>query len=538
MHRTLTALLVLAIGFAVAFALVDFDRRAINWERFVGVGLVVLPVLVAVIALEARRWRSAGIAYTAAASLVEALALALPAALLLLFIGLSQSRTQVQEALLLAGYTLVLVALAITALTAFFRLPTAERQYGVLVVSGLGVAVYLASSWGAMRTFKLDNSQTRTVSIREYNDRQARKTVAAIADCATRFARAHPARGLPASLPALASLGCLPSSLVATDERARNGAGSNGYRFYYFPDPPYAEGTPQRFAICARPSSPGDSGSLVIGLNPVGLTRELPATINQTQSSCFLAWAGDDDASYLQAFSACLMSGAALDSGRGYPPYPFVGDDLAGACDVGEARGAPGGRLVTRRGVLEYLPAFRDGRGRVTAYTTLLFSARSGSGAIGIDQRGNLQEGLHPNVAATLEAVEAARPAEAIKAERLALRRAQWSQACESGDLEICESLGDFEWEVSEPEQARRWWDYACERGRLQSCLLGSRYNPLMDPQQGRADKERCLNGEEHYCQRLAELVVLLRPRIEELRARGGMPSVTVRGNLTPPNRQ
>lgn len=536
MYRILVALLTVAIGLAAAFALLDFDHRAINWGRFVAVGGVVLPVVLGAIGMVSRRGRNEAVAFIAAASLIEGLALAAPAALMFLLRGLSQSRTHTHEMVLLGGYVIVLLAMAVVALIAFFSLPAPDRRYGVLGLSAFSVVLYLGFGWDELKKLKLDNSETRTASIREYNDEQARKTVSAIAECAREFARAHPGEGLPGSLSALGSRGCLPTSLGPSSPEKRYGTGSNGYQFFYFADPPGAEGGPQRFAICARPFSLGD-GSVVLGLNPAGTMQEMPGISGDSKSSCFSAWAGDDDASFLQAFAGCLMNSAALSPGRGYPKYLFVGDDPAGACDMGQVRGARGGRLVTPRGVLEYLPALRDGHGRITSYTVLLFGNRSGSGALSIDQSGRIQAGLYPQVASTLEAVEAARPAETVKAEQLAVRRSLWAQACQSGDLETCESLGDFEWEMSQPEQARLWWDQACERGRLQSCLLGSRYNPV-DPGAGRANKERCLEGEEASCRALAELVVTMRPRIEALRASGGMPSATVRGNLAPPSKQ
>lgn len=137
---------------------------------------------------------------------------------------------------------------------------------------------------------------------------------------------------------------------------------------------------------------------------------------------------------------------------------------------------------------------------------------------------GHLTEEKAPGTASTLEALEAARPAAEMVEQQRASRRTELAGICERGDPRVCEDLGDFEWDSDRPKEANRWWDLACVRGRLTSCLLSSRYNPTTDPRVARSDKERCRrDGEDRYCRRLEQEAEIMRPRIEELRQRGGM---------------
>jgi hypothetical protein len=214
------------------------------------------------------------------------------------------------------------------------------------------------------------------------------------------------------------------------------------------------------------------------------------------------------------------MSGAALRPGRGYPPSLFneVGSH-AGACDFRMLEAA-GNRVRTDRGVLEYRPD-PEVAGVIPGYRLALFPQGGGAG-LETDHHGQVRALAAVGAAPTLESVEAARPAEALKGADLFDRRGKLAASCEGGDLAVCEDLGQFEYDNDRPWEAGRWWDHACEKGRLQSCLLSGRYNPTADPRNARSDKERCIRGEARYCKRLEDEALAMKARIEELRKQGG----------------
>jgi hypothetical protein len=223
---------------------------------------------------------------------------------------------------------------------------------------------------------------------------------------------------------------------------------------------------------------------------------------------------------------------------RGYPQSFSAGGDVP---DSGLACGVPvlGGshmRIVTPRGIVEYLPDLPDAKGRVQRYVMYLYPSSGAGGALSIDQAGAIRRGLFPGVAPTLEAIEAARPAETVKGERIAARRESLTRECRAGALDVCDALGDFEWEHGEPIAAQAWWDHACERGRLMSCLFSSRYSPQLETHPAQSAKERCQGGEAHYCEQLETMLASQRAEIEAMRAKGGRPIARVRGNLVPPS--
>ena len=191
-------------------------------------------------------------------------------------------------------------------------------------------------------------------------------------------------------------------------------------------------------------------------------------------------------------------------------------------------------RVVTPRGIVEYLPELPDAKGRARRYVMYVYPNPGAGGALSIDQAGAIRRGLFPGVAPTLEAIEAARPAEEVRAARIATRRDSLTRECRAGDLDVCDALGDFEWEHGEPIAAQEWWDHACERGRLMSCLFSSRYSPQLDTYSAQNAKERCQSGEAHYCEQLETMLASQRAEIEVMRAKGGRPIARVRGDLAP----
>ncbi|MBK6982258.1 MAG: hypothetical protein IPH30_12655 [Betaproteobacteria bacterium] len=509
-----------AVAFFALFATNDFDRRAIHWGRLQVFGLFVLPILPAIALLAVRRLREAGIAYAAGISTVASLALALPAGLILLFLAVATPVQRV-DALALFGYAVSMAVVAVSAWRAHFRVPGERRQGKVATLSLVATAAYAVLVWGFFQA-TMGQPYDRRALIREYNDRQARKNVAAIADCARRQAGGGGERGYPATMAELLAGGCLPKRLQAGQPMS---AGADGYAFYYFADPPDAKGKVARFAVCARPGREED-GTLTVSVDPAGGFNEMQAPLEKPTPSCFAAWAGKDDRAYLMAATACVLSGAARLPGRGYPPTLFVEQGShAGACDftmLEAAKGdrVPGDRVRTDRGVLEFRP--QPEVAGVSRGYTLVFFPLGGGAPLETDQSGAVRALPPQGVAPTLEAVEAARPREELKRADADARRRPLVAACEAGDLAVCEDLGQFEMDNQKPEEADRWWDHACEKGRLQSCLLSGRYNPTTDPRSARSDKERCIQGEPRYCQRLVDEARLLQPRIEELRSRGG----------------
>jgi hypothetical protein len=181
-----------------------------------------------------------------------------------------------------------------------------------------------------------------------------------------------------------------------------------------------------------------------------------------------------------------------------------------------------GGRIVTPRGIVEYLPELPDAGGRVNRYVIHLYPRSAAGGALAIDQTGTIRAGLFPGVVPTLEAIEASRPAGQVKADRVAVRRETLTRDCQAGNLDICDALADFEWDNSAPRAAQRWWDHACERGRLMSCMFSSRYSPQLDTYGAQRDKERCKGGEQRYCERLQREFEAQRAEIEAMRRSGG----------------
>lgn len=104
--------------------------------------------------------------------------------------------------------------------------------------------------------------------------------------------------------------------------------------------------------------------------------------------------------------------------------------------------------------------------------------------------------------------------------------RRRLTPLCERGNLELCENLGDLEWDTGRKAQARRWWDRACEGGRLQACLLDSSYNPVPGSQEARQLRSMCSQGSAQSCGELEALIRKSRPEIQALIAakqkRGG----------------
>ena len=534
MRATMIVIVLAALACCVGFVANTFDRRAIEWQRIELALLGIAPLLPALALVALRRGYAAGVAYTSGGALVGALLLALPAGLLLLLIGFSSGPAQRNDSLLFAGYELCLIALVIAGMVALVRQPAGERAWGVLLSSVALVACYGGFVIWLTSGKQLVVPYNRQASVQQHNDAAARKTVALIADCARRHAHAHPKDGYPAALAAIESCA---GGRFESRSGARAGAAADGYLFFYFSDPPDDEGVSRRFAICARPIEPQIGGSLVLGVNPAGLSAERPI-VSGEPASCFDVWADDDDESYLEALTACVMSLASSTPQRGYPQWFFAGGDTP---DSGLACGLPflGGkdmRVVTPRGIVEYLPELPDAKGRVRRYVMVLYPNSDAGGALSIDQTGAIRRGLFPGVAPTLEAIEAARPAERVRAERIAARRESLTRECRAGDLDVCDSLGHFEWEHREPIAAQAWWDHTCERGRLMSCLFSSRYSPQLDTYPAQNAKERCQGGEAHYCEQLETMLASQRAEIEALRAKGGRPIARVRGGLVPPS--
>lgn len=520
--RTALILIVLAaIACCAGFVGNTFDHRAIEWSRVFVASLGIAFLLPGLVLLLLPGRHRAGIAWVTVAGYVGGILLALPAALLGFF-GLASSGAQAIDFRLLLGFELCLIALAILGTVALVRLPSGTRPAGALVASVIAVAAYAGVLVWLTNTKNVRFAYDRQAAVLEYNDAAARKTVARIADCARRHAQSHPAAGYPAALAALEA--CVGKRFLSRGG-ARAGAIADDYLFFYFPDPPDQKGASRRFAVCARPLEPGVTGTLVIGVNAGGATGERPV-VHGEPPSCFDAWARDDDKSFLEALSGCVMSVASLAPQRGYPPSLFHGGEvpdtgLACGTSLREGVGA-GGRVATPRGIVEYLPELPDANGRVNSYAIHLYSHSGAGGALAIDQAGTIREGLFPGVAPTREAIEASRPAEQVKAERVAARRASLTRDCEAGNLDVCDALADFEWDNSEPRAAQRWWDHACERGRLMSCMFSSRYSASLDTHEAHRNKERCKAGEQRYCERLERDLDAQRAQIEALRRSGG----------------
>jgi hypothetical protein len=518
--RTALILIVLAaIACCVGFVGNTFDHRAIEWARVfaASLGIALLLPGLALLLLPGRH--RAGIAWVTVAGYVAGTLLALPAALLGLF-GLASSGSQAIDGRLLLAYELCLIALAVLGTVALARLPSGTRPVRALAASAIALAGYAGLVVWLTNTQKVNFAYDRQASVREYNDAAARKTVARIADCARRHARSHPTEGYPAALGALEA--CV-GKRFSSRGGARAGAIADDYLFFYFSDLPDEKGASRRFAVCARPVEPGVHGTLVIGVNPAGATGER-RTAHGEPPNCFDVWARDDDKSYLEALSACVMSVASLAPQRGYPQWLFQGGEVP---DTGLACGMPmregaGRRVVTPRGIVEYLPELPDANGRADRYVIHLYPRSGAGGALAIDQTGTIRDGLFPGVASTLEAIEASRPAEQVKAERVAGRRASLTRDCEAGNLDACDALADFEWDNGEPRAAQRWWDHACERGRLMSCMFSSRYSPRLDTHEAQRNKERCKAGEQRYCERLQRDLEAQRVEIEAMRRSGG----------------
>jgi len=504
---------IVAMGF---FAANDFDRRAIHWGRMQVVLMFVLPPLLGLVLLAFRRLYALGIAYAAGMGSVAALALALPVGLLIIFIGVATPEQRV-DVFALAGYMLAMLVIAISAWIAHFRLPRDERRGRIAALCAVGAGLYVLFGWVFFQT-ATHRPYDRAALIRDYNDRQAKTTISAIAECARKQAAGNAQRGYPANMADLFAGGCLPKKLQRG--QSNSAAGADGYAFYYYADPPEAGGKVARFAACAR-AGREDSGARVIGIDTDGKLTELESPAWKPVASCFAAWAGNDDKRFLNALAACAMNAAALRPGHGYPQALYIQGYHSGACDFKPLEVAPNGRARTERGVIEYRPEPEVG-GVIRGYKLVLFPLGGGA-PLEMDHLGRVQALALPGAAPTLDAVESARPAQALKQEGLDARRRELTIACQSGNLAVCEDLGDFEWNNDQPDQARRWWEHACERGRLQSCLLSSRYNPNPNSDEARSNKKRCAQGETHYCEKLAELVRVLTPYIEERRKQQAM---------------
>lgn len=519
-HKVVVALgMVAAIAAMGLFAANDFDRRAIHWGRMQVVLMFALPPLLGLALLSVRRLHAVGIAYAAGIGGVGALALVLPVGLLIVVLGV-QTREQLTDTFALAGYTLAMLLVAISAWVAQFRMPRAERRSSIAALCAVAAGLYVLFGWGFFQT-ATRAAYDRAALIRAYNDRQAKVTITAITECARTKAAGNAQHGFPANMNDLFAAGCLPKKLQRG--QSNSVAGADGYAFYYYSDPPEAGGKSARFAACARAENDG-SGTRVIGVDTGGNLTELESPAWKPVASCFAAWAGNDDKRYLNALAGCAMSAAALRPGRGYAPNIFgIHGYHSGACDFKPLEIVPTGRARTERGVIEYQPEPEVG-GVIRGYKLVLFP-QAGGAPLEIDHLGRVQTLAIPSVAPTVDAIESARPARGLKEAGLDAKRRDLKITCESGQLSVCEDLGDFEWNNSRPDEARRWWEHACERGRLQSCLLSSRYSPNPSSSEARSNKDRCLDGDARYCEKLAELARQLTPEIEVLRRQGGRQS-------------
>lgn len=516
MPGLLIAVLIAAV--AVAFGLVanGFDHRAIHWGRVAATALLALPPALGAALLLVRRLRPLAIAYTAAIGTAGFLALVVPAGLLLIFLGVQTPEQHIDTAVHVA-FTLAMLVAAILGWVAHLRQPREVRRARLLVLIAIGAAAY-AIVVGLTADKAMRRPYDKAALIRDYNDRQARSILIEISNCAQRHASTRAGKSYPASMAALADAGCLPRQV----ERGRpTSAAGDGYGFYYYADPPDREGKVGRFVACAR-AGREDLGTLTIGIDSEGVLGVAKGAAFSPVHSCFTAWAGDDERGFVRALNACVISGSTSRPGRGYPSHFGVGpDDSSAACEVRILGRGPGGRFETERGIVEYVaqPAVA---GVISGYRLRLYG-KSGT-MLEADSAGAVTEEKSTGVPLTLDALQTARPAAEMVEQQRATRRAELIAQCEQGDLRICEDLGDFEWDSDRPKDANRWWGQACERGRLTSCLLSSRYNPTTDPSAARVDKERCRReGEDRYCRRLEQEAELMRPRIEDLRQRGGM---------------
>ena len=237
-----------AIASFVLFAANDFDRRAIHWGRIQVFLMFVLPLVPGVFMLAWRRSRPHGIAYAAGLGTVATLALALPVGLLLIFLGVATPAQRI-DALALLGYTLSMLVVAVSSWKAHRGLASGGVGPDSAMATLAGTFVYALLGW-AFFNAKMGVPYDRVALIRDYNDRQARAMIAAIAQCARKFTQGSGAKGYPATMAELRAGGCLPKSLQLG--QSKSGAAADGYGFYYFADPPDANGRVARFALCAR----------------------------------------------------------------------------------------------------------------------------------------------------------------------------------------------------------------------------------------------------------------------------------------------
>jgi hypothetical protein len=488
-HVALVATALLLAGFYFVFRMEAGSPPMVRLGA-AALGGIALPYVLAEVLVVAGR-RSHGYALALGSAAVFLVPLLPWAAVLLFFVGFSQSKMQLASTEILVGLAGVQVALLASAWRAYRGLAPSERVPGALGLGFAGPILYVGLLWGAGQLFNQRiRAQSRTARA---NESAARETVRRLVDCARAFASEHPERGYPERA---AELGPEGSGCLAEDAAAGHGP---GYRFEYAAGVADATGRVRLFSVCAQPLSL-DSGVYTIvadqdGRSGEGVPPDAAAVEAGRSLACSAAW-GDGSFSRV---ATCLVRYAAAHPEAGYPrdvePLGPRGDGCLQALGASEFEAT---RFSLWGTVYQYLPGPPDAAGRTASFEVRAVPSDGGSLEV-LDETGRIR------------VVAPGQPlAEAPTREGLAEAR------CDAGEVRDCSTLADQAARgvagPVDPARALAFYERACELGERSQCLVAASYaehEPALAgdrPRRARLLRHACEAGIPEGCQRLEAL--------------------------------
>lgn len=485
-----------AMGLAIAGVILGFQRPPAST-----LGVAILPAVMLPYALvlwwSFRRQAARAAAMAFGSALVAFLSLILYAGVLTLFLGFAMgNKDQIYLTLLLDAFVLVQLPLGAAALLSWRRVPAAERPKGCWLV-GLGLPVLVAAGVAAAFIGTRAGLESRTETIYR-NEQAARDAMAAASACLKKHAEKQ--GGYPLTLDALVADGCLDAGLAAGRLPA--------HRLCYSPGVPDDGGRIRLFGLCAEVVAEDylKRAWRTYVADETGNMRQVEPREGMTRGpSCGEAW----EDKFIERVRYCVVDHAARFPQKGYPAtLDAVGVQPGTGClapsllsDVRVERGGATASLGRQRVAYRALPA--DAQGRIAAFEIHGEQEVGGRWTVQVmtDERGewHAAEGRPASrddpssgkLDTRLAAVETERKA----AREEAMRR------CVSGDVRLCRTLGDDNYDAGRDSEAFAAWRQGCALGDGVSCLLTRREEdfPLFSLALGLG--RDCAGKEENACE-------------------------------------
>jgi hypothetical protein len=421
----------------------------------------------AILALLLWRRRAAGLAMATAFGGVGALALAFPAAVLLIFSGFDMGEGGTRWP---AVYVVLLIAMSVAGIVGYRMLDPALRRGAHLSMAFAAALVYAAVAvpgYPALQSRVA--AQKRTAAA---NQEAAWRTVSALAACLSRAA-ASAANGFPESL---APSGQVDAGCTANLPPASGGR--LGYRYQYWAALPAPDGRVHSFLLCATPVSAGITGFTTIAADE---RQILPPSAREYREfgrpppSCSGMWAGQPE----ELVRHCAMQYARRADRGSYPAAVAVLGPKGDGCLVGEwgspqsAGGPEPNALYFGDQVVVYAPGKPGPDGRITAFEiSTRVKARDDWVDVMVDESG----GRHMAVGRkakrsdpTYESLVDVRAAQDLRESR---NESELDAACQQGHAPSCEQLGWLSHLKQRTDDAARAWKRGCALAPGESCVL------------------------------------------------------------------